>query len=757
MEFLVRYKYLLATALLLLSLIGIPYMKSALIPNNELKIWFVENDPTLEAYQNFCNQYGNDRIIMILIYDSIGIFQSHRIRQIKKITQELVKINGVNNVHSLTNIKDLFRIRVNDTLRIKYESPFLNIDIEQKTEIDRVRDQVMSSSIFLNHAINKEGNASIIILQLDAFEEIDSRRGILIDEIESLARDSFQTNEIHMGGLDIFTNELNRLSKHDFGIFMGFTYLIIFLLILWFFRKTVYVILSLITMIVSVVLTLSIYGYTGHQLNIFSLIIPPLIVILGLINILHIINEYEFSISQSSQLSKKQDVLIHSLQQVFKPCLFTALTTMIGFLSLVSSSTAILREFGMFSALGILIVFICSFVFSAAILGFVKPTNIYINITNQIGNFLISISNDIQSNARKYWIALSLLFLISLYGIYKIKADMFVMEYFPKTNDVIRDHNFITKLWGNYFPIDFLITTKEGFSFKNAGMLKSLNEFQKEVNNIHEINNSMSFINLIDKASEVLYRKDLEHLLISSTQTNRLLNLLERRSEIDFSSFMSEDYHTARIKFTGPLLSVSELGDKINEIKQISNKHFGNKAQLSESSYPALYLKIMNYAVDSMITSFGLAIILIFMTLSILLRNIRLSLIAMIPNLFPIFLMFAFMGWFEINLDLTTATVASIALGIAVDNTIHILSHYQKERNNRTTSFMDAMIKTYYHIGKVVVIGSVVICIGYLILFLASIKTVMYFGILIFLASSTALVGDVVLLPLLLKAFEKKD
>jgi hypothetical protein len=685
----------LTSAIILLVIAGLPYFKKALIPNNELSLWFVENDPTLKAYQDFCDRYGNDRSIMILAYDPKGIFQHTRIQQIKKITQQVVEIEGIKNVHSLTNIKDLFRVRVNDTLRIRYESPFLNKNTENSDTMNQLRDQVMASSTFVGQAINAEGNSTIILIQLDPFDEIDSRRGIMIDEIESIARESFQTDEIYIGGLDIFTNELNNLSKHDFGLFMGITYLIMFLLILMFFRKWAYVFLALITMLISVMLTLSIYGFTGHQLNIFSLVIPPLIVILGLINILHIINEYEFSVSHHELHRNREAILNQALKNVFKPCLFTALTTMIGFLSLLSSSTAILREFGLFAAIGILIVFICSFVFSALILNYVNSTSTKRNFTNLIGDHLIRISNDIQLNAKKYWIGIFIILAISGYGISKIKADMFVMEYFPESNEVMRDHNFITRHWGNYFPIDFLITANQGYSFKNTGMLKSLHEFQKEANNIPEINSSISFINLIDKASEVILKKDLQKLFSSQTQTIRFLNTLQNRTEIDISNFISDDYHTARIKFTGPLLSTTELEKKINQIKQISQKHFGNKAQLSETSYPVLYLKIMNYAVDSMIKSFGLAIVLIFITLAFLLKNFRLALIAMIPNLFPIFLMFAFMGLAGINLDLTTSTVASIALGIAVDDTIHILSHYQRERKYHQSSFTDAIKKTH--------------------------------------------------------------
>jgi len=756
MEYLIRFRWALFLLLIFLSIGGLKYIKKALIPNNELSIWFVENDPTLKAYQDFSAQYGNDRLIMLLVHNSAGIFEQETIEQINKFTQQVVTVDGIKKTSSLTNSKDLFRIRINDTIRIKYVSPFSNVNLSDSKTLNSIRDQILSSSIFRGHLISEDGNSSIILIQLEAFEEIDAKRGIIIDEIESLARELFHSDEIYMGGLDVFTNELNKLSKHDFKLFMGITYLLISLLIFFSFNRWIYVLLSIGTMIISVMLTLSIYGIAGKQLNLFSLVIPSLIVILGLIHILHIINEFEFTRQKCKNPMSNKDVITQSLKKVFRPCLFTSLTTIIGFLSLLSSSTAVLKEFGLFAAVGILIVFICSFIFSAVILPYASISNSHSKIGLKISNLLVRISVDIQQSANKYWAAIVILCAISVFGISRIKADMFVMEYFPKSNKVIRDHHYITKHWGNYIPIDYLIKTNDGYSFKNSPMLKILNEFQKEVSAIPEINSAMSIINLIDKASTVILKKEIENLLTSPSQTHRFLNNLQHRSEIDISNFISDDYHTARITFTGPLLSVSDLEEKITQIKKIGEKHFGDKAKLSETSYPALYLKIMNYAVDSMLRSFGLAVILILITLIILLRNIQLALIAMIPNLFPIFLMLAFMGLAGINLDLTTATVASIALGIAVDDTIHILSHYQLEIKSGKYSASQAIANTHFHIGKIIVISSIVLFAGYIILLFASIKTVVYFGILTLVAISAALIGDIILLPLLLKLFKIK-
>lgn len=757
MKFLIQFKWIISIAIILLVIVGFPYLKIALIPNNELNVWFVEKDPTLEAYEDFSERYGNDRVVILLVYDKHGLFHYEKLNQIQSLTNQLPSIDGVKEVYSLTNVKDLFRIRVNDTIRIKFRSPFSGSITSNPETIDSIKQHIISSSLLADYVVNKDGTSSIIIIELEEFKKIDAKRAEIINKIELIARIELKSESVYLGGLDIITNGINKLSKHDFGLFMGITYLLMFGIILLFFRRWQYVVLAFGAMLVSVMLTFSVYGLMGKQLNIFSLIIPTLIVIMGLINILHIINEFEISSNQNGQIKPKEVIIRESLKKVFKPCLYTALTTMIGFLALLTSSTAVLKEFGLFSALGILIAFLSSFVFSAIVLQFVSLDNDRDNITRWIADKLELLSISVQTNAKIYWAGVLIITIFSIYGISKVKADMLIMGYLPESNEVIQDHNSITKYWGDYFPIDLLVSTNENTNFRNPAMLNALNEFQKDVLCISEIESAFSLVNLVDKVSQVTIKKDINNLLKSPIQTNHLLSRLLDQHEIDYSNFLSGDFKTGRVTLTGPMMSVSRLQKKVDQIKLIGEKHFDGRATLTITSYPALFLKIMKYAVDSMLRSLGLALILIFITLTVMLKSIKLAFIAMIPNLFPIFLMFAFMGLSGINLDLATATVASIALGVAVDDTIHFLAHYQKERMLKHRKLSDAIVNTHIHIGRIIVVSSFILCAGYLVLLLASIKTVVYFGLLTFVAVFGALIGDIVLLPMLLKLLTKKN
>lgn len=756
MGFLIRFRWALSIVIILLVILGSRYLKRALVPNNELSIWFVENDPALMAYQDYNKKYGNDRVIVLLLYDREGLFQPEKLLQIQNLSGRLPTIDGVKDVHSITNVHDLFRIKIEDTVRVKFQSPFFESDYNSPESIEIIKDRILSSSFLTNYIINNDGTCSLMIIELDEFKKIDFKRELIINEIEYFAREELKSDSIYLGGLDLTTYAINKLSKRDFGFFMTISYLLICLITFFFFRRWQYVLLVLGTMLTSVVLTFSVYGLLGHRLNIFSIIIPTLIIIMGLINILHIINEFEIRINGSNQIAPREIVILESLSNVFRPCLFTALTTIIGFLALLSSSTAVLKEFGSFAALGIFIAFVCSFIFSAVVLQFIPLNNNGNKASTRIADKLILLSNSLQSNPRKYWSAILIITIITILGMNMVKSDMLAIGYLPESNEVVQDHNFITKHWGDYFPVDFLLHTRDSTNLRNPAILKALNEFQKEVVDLKEIKSGFSIINIVDRASQVILRRNIDKLLESPIQTDRLMRTLSRH-KIDFSNLVSADFRTARVTFTGPMMSTSELKIKIDQITTISEKHFGDRASLSVSSYPALYLKIMKYAVDSMVRSLGVAVVLILITLAFLLKNLKLALVAMVPNLFPLFLMFAVMGFAGINLDIATATVASIALGVAVDDTIHFLSYYQKERRFNNKNCADAIVGTHYHIGRIIVISSIILCLGYLILLLASIKTAIYFGILTFVAVFGAMIGDLILLPLLLKLTDREQ
>ncbi|MHA1445035.1 MAG: MMPL family transporter [Candidatus Hodarchaeales archaeon] len=268
-----------------------------------------------------------------------------------------------------------------------------------------------------------------------------------------------------------------------------------------------------------------------------------------------------------------------------------------------------------------------------------------------------------------------------------------------------------------------------------------------------EIKSTFSFVHIIKRFADILYKRELQEVLYNPFLTDPLIkNLTQTMSEDqDSASFVNENYTKARINLLmGPTMSIRNLENGLTRISEIGAKHFGDMADLTVPGYPALFIKVMDYAFGSMKKSLFVAFLLIFISMWLMLRNLKLAFIAIIPNIFPIVLFLGFLGYSQINLDLTTSTVAAIVLGIAIDDTIHFLNRYLREEND-SVDVISAVRKAHYHVGRIIVISSIILFLGFSILLFASIKTVFYFGLLIAFSVLVTLIGDLVMLPLILK------
>jgi predicted RND superfamily exporter protein len=211
----------------------------------------------------------------------------------------------------------------------------------------------------------------------------------------------------------------------------------------------------------------------------------------------------------------------------------------------------------------------------------------------------------------------------------------------------------------------------------------------------------------------------------------------------------------ARLIFTVPVVSIREMEKSFALINEIAQKHFRDIGTMSVSGYPSLYIKVMNYAFDSMKSSLYTSFVLVLLTLVLMLKNIRIAIIALVPNVFPVILLLGFLGFSRINLDLATCTVTAIVMGIAIDDTIYFLHKYREARRKKNT--LESIRATHHSVGKVILVSSVVMIAGFGIMLFASIKTVIYFGLLSIVSVIAAFIGDLVVLPLLLKYFDTKD
>jgi len=737
----------IAVIVLLACIAGQKYARQALQPNNEISIWFSEHDSSLNAYNDFQMEFGNDRVIVLAFMDD-DILSQRSLTRTAELTSALSEISGIHDVRSIINARDFRRLKTGSVTKVKFSTWF---DDESVLSISGENKKLMlASPLLVGRFINREATVSMLVICLEPINRTDARRDVILKDIAAVSSSILEAGAFHLGGLDVITNGLNELSSEDFPLFTGVGFLMMFMVILVLYRSVSCFATALLTTACSVWLTLSVCGIAGLTLNIFTVMVPPIVITVSVIGVMHLINEFE---NAAHDNESNQERSRRALSSIFYPSLFATLTTIVGFSSLATSDTAVLKQFGWLTSVGVGFSFLLSFVFGAIFLPIHRRRR-----QKPLYNFDMNLEllpEHLARNRKLYWVAFGLIIAVACFGMSRIKVDMYPMGYFPTDHKVVRDQEFMVKQWGEFMPVDMVLQMADSFDLGSPAVIQAMLRFDDSLIVIPAVRQRYSLLTALDRFSMVAYGKGLKEMIRDPLALARFIRQFNKLTADESPTFVSKNKKKARITLIGPSLSVRDLEKNIDEIEAMSRRQFGALATLQVAGYPALYVKVMNYAFSSMFSSLLFAFLLIFVALLLMLKNWRLALIALAPNIFPLIVLLGALGFLDINLDLATCSVSAIVLGIAIDDTIYFMHHFQNVKSAGLTT-IQSLQQTQRHVSRVIVLTSIVLCAGFSILLLASLKTVFYFGLLAGLSSVAALVGDVVMLPLILMSGSNK-
>jgi len=748
MRFLINYRLVVLALVVGLCIYGSNYIPIAMQPNNDLEVWFDKSDPILEAYYDFQKEFGNDRIITLAFKETGGVLTPACIKKIKRIEEGLEQLEGIDRVLSIVNVKDFRKLTKDQTISYQFTSWF-NEGLDTITPA--LKREIENSSLYENRLINKKGDVTILVIHFESFGLVHDKMDKIIPRIKSICNKELGEDNFHLGGADIIDFGLNELSRRDFIKFTGLSYLVMFILIALFYRRTMYLILAFLIAFTTIWLTFSIYGFFGNGLNIFTVMTPTIVIVISLMVSMHIFNEFENS--NTNEYDNQEEKAVNCLKKIVSPCFYAALTTMIGFLSLLTSSTAVIKEFGWLSAIGCFLAFVMAFIWSAILLPYVNIEGKKANRSHNLGQAVSNFSSFILEKSSVFNFLSIFISIVAILGIMNIKIDMDPIGFFPKDHFVVKDHQFMEDNWGDYYPIDIVLKTENESQINNIAIINAMINFDAQIVENNLARNTFSYVKVMERFAEVRYNQDLKKVLLNPMLNKYFLKSFNRLVANESDILISEDQKKARITITGSIQSVRALEGSIMELNKISDEVFNNTTSLQVAGYPALFIKIMNTSFDSMKSSLIMALLLVFIIMLLLLRNFKIAIIAIIVNIFPVIIMLGFLGFSSINLDLATCTIAAIILGIAIDDTIHILYRYQREKKEGLSE-ESALKITHFHIGRVVVLTSLLLFVGFSILLLASLKTVFYFGLLSIISVIAVFYGDIIILTLLLKRWK---
>ncbi len=697
-----------------------------------------------DNYDSFREIFGNDEILLLAITHP-HLLEPENLQIIAKVTQEISQLEGVTNVLSLTNAEQL--ITGDFGVELVPLIPRQNAGKDQHKAIAKALEQNPELTQLL---ISRDQQTGLIIIDL-AGDPNPQERGLAA--IEELLTTHYGDSNWHLTGVPLQKLTVSRLIQRDQQVIIPFSVLVLGTLLLLVFRRFSGLLLPLAVMAISLCWTVGIYTLCGFSLNTITALLPPVIMVLSISTTVHL---YSGWLHLAGKQGDPKPLIVRELKELFLPCLFTALTTALGLVSLTVSDIPAVKLFGVFAALGVMLSFAINILLVPTLLSFLPLPKIGRRYdTGQLSAVLQATAKLTVNHPRLVLTLALILALGGLSGLERIDNNTDLVRFVKPSEKIYQDTMFIEQAAGGVNSLEFMLMRNDGRAMTSLDDLLRLDRLQTSINKLQQVANSYSLLSILkqlnraetnqqqltlpDNADELLYLFDL----LESSPDQRLLRKM-----------VSSDFTRIRLNIRIKAIGSADAAELVSQIGQIAEKELGKSFELTPTGDFYQVVVDSNRLVSNVIRSFSLSLSMVLLAIFILFRSFKLLAMALIPNLIPLAWTGGLMGYLNIDLSTGTAMIAAVVIGLTVDSTIHYLARFQWEYRG---SSRESVIKTTNATGRALTISAMVLFLGFSVGGLSSFLPTIYFSLLTGVTMLGALVCDLFVLPACLVLFDTKE
>jgi predicted RND superfamily exporter protein len=762
----------------------------------------LENDTAFKIYRESSNEFGGSDFLIVTYTPFNELFSSQSLAALKSLEDELGDLRGVNNVFSLLDAPIFFQPKVAltdvaDNLK-DLESPNINLSLAKEEFLNNpiYKELILSidgKTTALQIVIDENTKKNNLITErykaLDALDRdnkyIDllnkeisllndletENQTLLVADIRTILQSYRGNADLFLGGPSMIAVDMMSFIKSDLAVFGAGVALIFALMLYLFFGNFWFVILPLVNAFITTIFTAGVLGLMDWKISVVSSNFVALLLILTISLTVHVMVRYT-----DIETSDKKASLHKAFNSIFMPCLFAALTTAIAFLSLTFGDLKPVIEFGKMMAVGMAFALIFTFSFLPAAFALVNTgkTKDFINI-KVVLNKIVTFTNLNKSSLSATYI---ILFIVFFFGISKLLVENRFIDYFDESTEIYQGMLLLDEDLGGTATLDIIISEPlikpSNVIFNDEDNLFSDDLFEDDdseasgywwniysLNKLEAIHDHLDAMPEIGKVLSVASGMKLARQINDGENLNDLeLALLrsvlpEDIRETLLYSYINKDDSKVRIS-TRVIESAKSLNRK--ELLEKIENDLVNKFNLSEDQFEitglaVLYNNMLQSLFTSQIGSLALVFAVIALMLLVLFRSFKIMLIGVLPNIFVASSVLGLLGILKIPLDIMTITVASISVGMAVDNTIHYLYRYRASVEEGISPEM-SMKASHLSVGRAIFYTAFTIAIGFSILALSNFAPTALFGIFTAIALLLAFISSLTLLPLLLVRFK---
>lgn len=750
-------------AIIVLTITGLVcgYLASRLVYNFDQSLFCPEE--IREDYDSFLDEYGNDEFIFILYKTDSGIFSVDTLKKTRRLVGEIEKIPYIKKVNSITNIEFMEGSKDGD-LKIK---DFMEDMPETQTQAELLKKKLLEKPVYINTYITPDANYAAIFCEIEEKPEEDTayQRKIKDRLYEIIEKPEYSDFTFYTTGNPVLAATFYDLNNENMIIFTLFAAVLITIILALSFHQLKAIAAPFIVVFFADLLIFGFMSIMDMPLTLMTSMIPSLLLGIGIATTVHVLSEYQIHLGKGEDNNTS---IIEAIKLVGFPCLFTSITTGIGFGSLATSSMKAVKHFGISIGLGALAVFASAFTVLIVLLTLwgkrteKKFHKSYAVKSHKLREAILQKVACWNINHYKFIITLFIILSVALiYGATKIEVNSSTMDMLGDEIEITKDMIKIDETLGSSGNFEILLESKEPEGIKTVKFTDTLEKIQafadsKEyiVNKTFSVNDIIKDVNSsMNNNSKKFYRiPDGDNMIA------QYLLLYEFSGGKELERMVSADLSTARLTIYVKAEDSNTYINFYNDIKSYIESVIPEEYSYKITGHSFMDVSSAKLMIKTMTNSLALAIIVICIIMIIVFRSFKIGFLSMVPNIFPVLFALGFLGLSGIWLSNITSTVGCIVIGLAVDDTIHFISRYRMEFE-RLGNYKTALKASMSGVGHALFITTAILVIGFGV-FMASRMNVFYHaGMLNSICLFIALVADFFLAPsliLVLKPFGKE-
>jgi predicted RND superfamily exporter protein len=701
--------------------------------DNAVEIWFLDDDPSLLAYDDFLDTFGNDEVVIIGVHATEGtLIEPSGLSRIRAVGDAALGVDGIARVRSIVT-----EPLVRDVDGALVVAPLIDggaVGPDQVVEAQRA----LQNDALVGSMISEDGRTAIVLAEMDSMDDIDTARDGILANLQTAVR--AVENDASFAGIGVVYAALNQAATKGAAVVILASYVLITALLWLLFRRFRAVLLTLSVVGLGAIWLLGLYGATGHDINMVTMVMPTLVLVIGVSDCVHMLVHVA---DQPMDLPPIERVK-RGIGKVLWPCLFNTLTTAMGFLALATASMPVIRDLGIFCALGLVAAFVASlilcsiFALSPTVLPVFRQDGVLQRGINGMAN--LAVGKPIPVLVVAGFVCLG-----SMVGVTRIVVDTYSIDFLYPDHEARVDSDRLEEEFGPYTPLEFVVAHPDGV--KDPEILASIARWQDKMELEEDVGWTRSLADVVMGLDRVMGQRKVGVVPENSEALEQLLFLFDADVDSNLSRFLDSTETQTRVTVGVPMTSAKTFGERIERLTE--HAEFPEGTTVQPAGYIPLYVKIMDHIISSQLSSFTLAFVVIFTLIGLLFRSFRMAMLAIPANLIPVLFTLGCMGLVGIRLDVATVTIAAIVLGLVVDDTTQFLYRYRTILSE-TTDISKAVKATVASVGRPMAVTTLVLAGGFSVLGLADIKSVAYFGVLLAISLIAAFFCDLLVIPALI-------